>query len=457
MPFTFVHLSDIHFGQEKRKGELIVQDDVKAQLIADAAKMVKVHADEHACGIIVTGDIAYGGKRDEYVVAAHWLDRLAAAIGCEKTSVHVVPGNHDIDRDAISSGCQLMINDILEHGEKKLDAYLEAERDREVLFERFINYRPFAEGYDCPLDSAGGYASDKSIEVGPGRTLRFIGLNSALICSSASASDEEGRLLLGERQHVLPREPGVELVVLGHHPLHWLRDSESARNFVRSRARVFVSGHEHNPSLNIEEINDGSHLLTLAAGATVPPNAGGGFTYTYNLLTFDWDEGSDGLSVKIYPRVWSTKDTMFENDPARLGTHQPECVLGCPNFRAAPKGEVTSSTNVEQSDASDLVEETVDVVLSASGSIPMDPSEDRGVPDRFPLLLLRFFRDLSPAQRVSVLVGLNELPSSWTDSLTHTIERKVINGLAAKGRLDELEKAIDAIEKDHNENGERDT
>jgi hypothetical protein len=32
------------------------------------------------------------------------------------------------------------------------------------------------------------------VELAPGRTLRFIGLNSALICST---TDEEGRLLLG--------------------------------------------------------------------------------------------------------------------------------------------------------------------------------------------------------------------------------------------------------------------
>jgi hypothetical protein len=97
MPVTFVHLSDIHFGQEKGS-KIIVHDDVKARLIEDAADLVKKHAGGRATGIIVTGDTAYAGKRDEYLDAAKWLDRLASAVDCPKTAVQVVPGNHSIAR-----------------------------------------------------------------------------------------------------------------------------------------------------------------------------------------------------------------------------------------------------------------------------------------------------------------------------------------------------------------------
>lgn len=442
MPFTFIHLSDIHFGQEKRQGELITQNDVKEQLLADAKRMVKDHADGHACGIIVTGDIAYGGKREEYQRAAEWLDRLADAIGCDQTAVHVVPGNHDIDRDLISSGCQLMINDVLENGEARLDAYLGTEKDRELLFERFTHYRPFAEGYDCPLDHDGGYASDKSLELAPGRQLRFIGLNSALVCSIGA--NEEGRLLLGERQRVLPRDPGVEVVVLGHHPLHWLRDSATARRYVRSRARVFVSGHEHNPSLRVDEIGENEHLLVLAAGATVPPHVSDKYTYTYNLLTFDWDAASDGLSVKIFPRAWSDERTRFEDDPARLGGHQPAHVLGCPNFRDAPSTEEGKpETGTSSSEAMDPIQQSAPA--AESGVTPALEGAEQ-MADRFPILLLRFFRDLAPVQRLAILVDLKELPDDMDDKLTHMMERQAIDRIAAKGKLDALEAAIDAAE-----------
>ena len=248
MPIAFVHLSDIHFGQEKGS-ELIIHDDVKNCLIEDAVRLVKTHANGCATGLIVTGDIAYAGKYEQYQCAAKWLDSFAKAINCNKTAVQIVPGNHDIDRDQISAGCELMLDKIIAKGEEALDVFLEDELDREALYRRFKAYRSFAEGYNCPLDSVGGISSRFSLEVAPGRTLCFIGLNSALICSG---KDQKGRLLLGARQHVLPRETGQELVVLCHHPLDWLQDSDDARNYVRSRARVFVSGHEHNPSVNVE-------------------------------------------------------------------------------------------------------------------------------------------------------------------------------------------------------------
>ena len=43
--------------------------------------------------MIVTGDVAYGGKPLEYENAGKWLDRLTAAVGCPKTAVK-------LDRDA---------------------------------------------------------------------------------------------------------------------------------------------------------------------------------------------------------------------------------------------------------------------------------------------------------------------------------------------------------------------
>src|SRR6201999_3652761 len=124
------------------------------------------------------------------------------------------------------------------------------------LYTRFHAYRPFAEAYNCSLDCTRGLASDKIVELAPGRTLRFIGLNSALICFGKE--DKEGSLLLGARQRVLPPGgAGQELVVLSHHPLNWLRDSEDARRYVKSRARFFISGHEHKPDVNVDPIEEG--------------------------------------------------------------------------------------------------------------------------------------------------------------------------------------------------------
>lgn len=447
MPVTFVHLSDIHFGQEKGS-ELVIHDDVKERLIEDAASLVKKHANGKATGIIVSGDIAYAGKSNEYQDAAKWLDRLAVAVDCPNTAVQVVPGNHDIDRAGISSGCKLMLEQIIQHGDLKLDGFLESELDREVLYGRFAAYRPFAEGYNCPLDRSGGIASDRRLELAPGRTLRFIGLNSALICA---ANDIKGQLLLGVRQLVLPKNIAEELVVICHHPLEWLQDSEVARRYVRSRARVFVSGHEHDPSLRIDRVEDGCDLMMLAAGATVPPKADNQFTYTYNLLTFDWDSGNDALKVTIVPRAWSNDKTDFQADDVRLGGQEPVVVLGSPNFRKGRPGSGADSDLVTASGAKVVVKNGE----NENGAVD-NRLGDEAMEDPFPLLLLRFFRDLSPRQRLAVLLHLKALPEEWRDPLTHNVERSVVDTLVKSGRLPELEAAINKIQGENaNSRGEK--
>ena len=101
MSVAYIHLSDIHFGQE-RGGAVVVHTDVKNRLIDDIRTEVTKLASAKAHGVIITGDIAYGGKRSEYDEAARWLDRVADAAKCDITDILVVPGNHDIDRAEIS-------------------------------------------------------------------------------------------------------------------------------------------------------------------------------------------------------------------------------------------------------------------------------------------------------------------------------------------------------------------
>ena len=62
MTIAFVHLSDIHFGQE-RGSQLFIHNDVKKCLIEDAVDLVDKYANGCATGLIVTGDIAYSGKK----------------------------------------------------------------------------------------------------------------------------------------------------------------------------------------------------------------------------------------------------------------------------------------------------------------------------------------------------------------------------------------------------------
>ncbi len=90
MSAIFVHVSDIHFGQE-RDHSIHIHNDVKLQLIEDAAEVVAGLPAGVAQGILVTGDIAQSGTWLEYEDASRWLDELAGRIGCPIHRVQMVP------------------------------------------------------------------------------------------------------------------------------------------------------------------------------------------------------------------------------------------------------------------------------------------------------------------------------------------------------------------------------
>lgn len=435
MAAVFIHLSDIHFGQEKNGGVVFINDDAKRRLLDDAAAEI-TRLGKSASGIIVTGDIAYSAKRDQYVKAGAWLDQLAKRVGCSRLDIQMVPGNHDIDRDAITPVMNFHLESIRERGDKVLDMLLDDDAQREVLYERFAEYRDFSGGYGCDLDVGGEYSADVAVPLAPGRTLRFVRLNSALICSR---NDEEGKLILGSRQRVFEPINGEEMVVLVHHPLNWLQDSDEAARYFKSRARVIISGHEHFPSLDVKSIEDRCDLLMLAAGATAPDDVNEKYTYKYNILEFDWDEVSDALAVTINPRTWNFDMKRFERDVLFLEGRSERHVLGSPNFRRGARPVASLQGMMEEPP------QAQPVANPSTGSKEVDLSMSEEVR----LIRLRFFRDLPEERRRRILVELEAIPADLTDRLDHTIEQRFFAKLVAQGRVDKLSAAIDAAILEH--------
>lgn len=450
MPAIFVHVSDIHFGQE-RDERIHIHTDVKDQLIADAAEVVRGLPGGIAHGIMATGDIAQTGRREQYEHAGEWLDRLAKAVGCEIFRIQMVPGNHDLDREKLSMGGEYLLNVIKKGGPSDYEKILANETDRTALFARFEAYSRFCEGYDCALDTEGKFATNLHVELAPGRSVRFVRMNSALLCSGKE-TEEEPELMIGARQFPIPRNEGEENVVLIHHPLHWFKDSEDARTYLRSRARVLISGHEHNPKVSIDKVEEGCDLMMLAAGATVPFKSDETYTFTYNVIEFDWDAEQDALSVVIHPRVWNPKRTCFEADEVRLGGKAQRFVLGSPNFRKCQKtlGEsAVSGQTIEQAHKGEpprieltKMEPVIEMVAAAEvdEGVTMSP-EVQG----YRLILLRFFRDLTEGERLHILVELDALPEDSDEQVTQAVERQLLDWLVRGGRIAEVEQKIDQL------------
>jgi len=418
----FLHLSDIHFGQE-RGGKIYIHDDVKERLIDDVRKFVSDDLGRPIAGIIVSGDTAFGGTASEFRDAGKWLDRVALAGGCKNTDVHVVPGNHDIDRNKISGSAKWMLEQIQERGEVALDEFLADERDCEVLYDRLSDYRSFAEGYGCPLDLSGGHAGDNCVfELSSSKRARFLGLNSALACSS---DDTEGQLILGAKQRVIGEREGEVLIVICHHPLNWLNDAADAWKYLRRSASVFISGHEHLPSVTLNSEEGHSDILLIAAGATVPPAVEDPYNFSYNFLEFGWNEAEDCLTVSIHSRCWDDERKKFGLDANGKDADY---------FLIKPDGKKMEMPETHLADELKV------------GAQPIEGEPKEGalleMADISASITLRFFRDLSAEQRRALLVEKGILPSNWSDVLTHSVETLLFRQLLSQGDPTELEKTI---------------
>ena len=120
MKFMLVHLSDIHITGE--------EDAITTRCtnIVDAVKNSEYELD--ACAIVVTGDIAFAGSEEQYLVAIDFLDNvkrllsenLSSAVGISTVPVHVVavPGNHDCDFTKVGELREILIKSILDDSAK---------------------------------------------------------------------------------------------------------------------------------------------------------------------------------------------------------------------------------------------------------------------------------------------------------------------------------------------------
>jgi predicted phosphodiesterase len=445
MSAVFVHVSDIHFGQEKGD-RVYIHADVKQQLIADAKDVISNLAGGAAHGILVTGDIAQSGRWEEYESAGKWLDELAASIGVEIHRVQMVPGNHDLDRSKLSFSGKQILDHIRAGGTKEYEDILNNSTDRAALFARFEDYGRFSFGYNCPLNNEGVFASEMEVSLAPGRAIRFIRFNSSLLCHGEER-DENPELMIGARQFIIPRTTGVENIVLVHHPLNWYKDQDQVRDYIRSRARVFISGHEHDPKVSVDNVEMGCDVMMLAAGATVPYKSDDVFTFTYNIIEFDWDEEIDGLSVTMHPRAWNAQRTCFEADGKRLGGKDPNFRLACPFFRKVDRPDAPAAAQpadapiIEGSACS--VRPTIEMV--PMGSLEREPQSMPPKAEGYETARLRFFRDLFEGERLRILVALDALPEDSDERMSQGLERRLLDMLVRNGKLREIDKMIDQL------------
>lgn len=198
---NILHLSDIHFGRNYPEYGIKDAFDKKGkildELISCIANIEDDYKPEH---IVVTGDIAWRGKKKDFDEAFEWFTKLLSATGLQGKDITFCVGNHDVNRSYACSNRDLKDNEI-----EKIDNIYAYENVHEMEppiyeYDKFcekIGMIPFM----YPLNGNMEYSYSlgyKDVNFPSGNTIRIFAFNTALISCLPNIDDD--RMWIGQKQ-----------------------------------------------------------------------------------------------------------------------------------------------------------------------------------------------------------------------------------------------------------------
>ena len=319
--FTFAHLSDIHFGGYRDGAVFDVNSDIRRELINDLGPLLERAGRLDA--ILIGGDIAGKGRKDEYEAAATWIDQLCDNFDLPPEMVFCVPGNHDVYQPAIAADSVLQVSQraLLNCSLEELDPLLEAlftNNDHLGLLLRGLeSYNEFAARYRCEMS----LEDQRWTWIGQVGELKIhlVGLASAILSGPDDVRQaSESRLAIGPQARIPRYTDCTVTILLCHHPPNWLRDYEVVAPFVE-RAHLQLYGHEH--SFDLKRSGAG---FRVDAGAVHPSRKEDPWQPSYNLISLHHDvDDCSQLTLDFYPRRLQADQTfaaMEEGEDMRRET-----------------------------------------------------------------------------------------------------------------------------------------
>jgi UDP-2,3-diacylglucosamine pyrophosphatase LpxH len=260
MQVTWLHISDFHI----RGGDPYDRDVVLKALVRSVADYRKKGRVPDL--IFATGDIAHGGKPEEYKLATKLFDDLLNAAKLDKQKLFVIPGNHDVDRDRGVGLARTLSS------EDEADKYFAPASPKPHLLQKMGAFLSWHDAYfkgirKWPRKTSCGPV--ESVEV-RGHKLGILPINSALFCQDDEDHNKlvVGRRALGDALERL-KKLGAELnIALIHHPLDWLNDLERSniKSSLHAEVDFILRGHLH--ETEVEQVASAfGQSLNCAAGA----------------------------------------------------------------------------------------------------------------------------------------------------------------------------------------------
>ena len=314
-----LHLSDFHF----RPSTTWDANTVLGRLSVDVARLVREGRAPDL--VVLTGDIAYSGKAEEYDLARTWIVReLLPAAGVGVDRLVIVPGNHDADRGRVDFVAQQIGKGIRdERNQQRVTEVLDGAGGALLLgrleaFMRFVNELGAA---GAPL-ARPWYQAIFELE---GMKLHC----AAMASSWLSADDSDyGGLLLGLRQcnEVLAGADQADVVIVAlHHPWDYVAewDRRSSLAEIERSAGLILRGHLHEERHDYRASARHGGLLELAAGACYETSE---HANSYHLIEL-WPQAPRERRARVHVRYWNPARRDWQPDLNAFGAPWGELPL----------------------------------------------------------------------------------------------------------------------------------
>ncbi len=307
---SVLHLSDIHFKKDVDGAYPPFSGKVNEWMVDRISRHLQ-EIDGNLDYVVVTGDIAFSGKEEEYVTAKRFFDLLTQVLP-EQAEFLIVPGNHDVDRKKIDDVIKL--HDIVTNGETEI--FLRNNRRIEFLVHpKFEGFYRFVDGIQDGLYGGANYFWVKdNLE----KNVSFLGLNS---CWASEGNDDYGKIALGLRQlnEAIENSKTPNRIILMHHPWeNWFhaQDISECQKEIFKRCKLILHGHSHNDLAIVTGSPDHS-LIQLGANASYTEGKGGYIGFQFIQINIATD-----FSARVWPYKLHGQRNEFVPDRERYDSQK---------------------------------------------------------------------------------------------------------------------------------------
>jgi 3',5'-cyclic AMP phosphodiesterase CpdA/CheY-like chemotaxis protein len=296
---TWLHLSDLHFALSEQHDRSVVIEALWRDLERCRDRGLQANF------IIVTGDIAYSGKVEEYELAGKFLDDLLDHTEVPKERLFLVPGNHDVDRSKILTLAR-QINAL--NNRNSVREVLEEHQSRSLFMTRLEGYASFVRSYfsdsaDALVFDSKRYFYSRKFIINDWR-IAVLGLNSTWTSGNIVVEGkviDKGQLAVGEKQVMdalqMARDAQVKIAVM-HHPLSYLYDFDrnDVANLLSRGCHFLLHGHLHEADVERRASLKGE-MIVIPAGAIYQ---GRELINSYNYVTLDFERSRAQVIFRRY-------------------------------------------------------------------------------------------------------------------------------------------------------------